>query len=157
MSVLKVNGRLIVDNFYKKFETLYPYLNPALFYPDAIGGGEVDTSSTIANARGRSVRQDKNGYSTSGEIEVNITPDTEVRVFQKEMEKQFSVKCYVQCRPAEKKLFGLGKTTFKWTAIGNTKYGNMTLGKANAELQKDGAQKVTGVRTKGNNLGDKYL
>ena len=53
MSNLKLNGRLIVDNFYKKFEALYPCLNPALFYPKVIGGGEVDTASTIANARAK--------------------------------------------------------------------------------------------------------
>jgi len=157
MTELKINGRLIVDNFYKKFEALYPFLNPALFYPESIGGGEVDTSSTIANARARSIRQDKKGYTPSGEAEINITAKMKVKLFQKEMEKHFSVKCYIQCRPAEKKLLGLGKTEYKWTAIGNTKYADMTLGEANSQLEKDGAQKVTEIRTKGNNLGNKYL
>jgi hypothetical protein len=157
MAELKINGRLIVDNFYKKFEAIYPYLNPALFYPKEIGGGEVDTSSTIANARARSVRQDKKGYTATGESEVNITSDTPLKKFQEEIEKNFLVKCYINCRPAEKKLFGLGKTEHKWVAIGNSKYANMTLGEANAQLEKDGAQKVTQVRTKGNNLGDKFL
>jgi hypothetical protein len=157
MAQLKVNGRLIVDNFYKKFEALYPYLNPALFYPKDIGGGEVDTSSTIANARARSVRQDKKGYTATGETEVSVTPDTPLEKFQEEMQKNFLVKCNINCRPAEKKLFGLGKTEYKWTAIGNTKYSNLTLGEANSQLEKDGAQKVTEIRTKGNDLGDKYL
>lgn len=157
MANLKVNGRLIVDNFYKKFEALYPYLNPALFYPKAIGGGEVDTKSTIANARGRSNRQDKKGYTSTGEAEINITDNTKIKDFQKEITKHFLVDCYVQCRPAEKKLLGLGKSEYKWTAIGSTKYADMTLGEANAQLEKDGAQKVTAIRTKGNNLGNKYL
>lgn len=157
MAQLKVNGRLIVDNFYKKFESLYPFLNPALFYPKEIGGGEADTSSTIANARARSVRQDKKGYTATGEAEINVTPETKIKTFQKEIEKYFLVNCYIQCRPAEKKLFGLGKTDYKWTAIGSTKYADMTLGEANNQLEKDGAQKVTEIRTKGKNLGDKYL
>ena len=157
MSNLKLNGRLIVDNFYKKFEALYPCLNPALFYPKVIGGGEVDTASTIANARARSIRQDKKGYTSTGESEISITPDTKIKDFQKEINKHFLVECFVQCRPAEKKLLGLGKTEYKWTAIGNTKYADMTLGDANAKLEKDGAQKVTEIRTKGNNLGNKYL
>lgn len=157
MSNLKVNGRLIVDNFYKKFEKLYPYLNPALFYPKAIGGGEVDTSSTIANARARSIRQDKKGYTSTGEAEININEDTKIKDFQNEIKEHFSVECYVQCRLAEKKYFGLGRSEYKWTVIRNTKYAEMTLGEANSHLEKDGAQKVTETRTKGNDLGDKYL
>lgn len=148
MNQLKVNGRLKVDNFYKKFEALYPYLNPALFYPDAIGGGEVDTAATIANARARSIRQDLKGYTPSGEAEINISPGTTIRAFSKEMETKFCVRCVVQCRPAP---------DFKWTAIGNTKYKDMTLGAANAQLEKDKAQPVGMVRTKGTNLGTRYL
>lgn len=157
MSQLKVNGRLIVDNFYKKFEAIYPYLNPALFYPSSIGGGEVDTSSTIANARARSVRQDKKGYTSSGEAEINITPDTKLKKFQQDMKKNFFVECYIQCRLADNKPQDAGKKVYKWNAIGNTKYAEMTLGEANAQLEKDGAEKVTAVRTKGNDLGNKYL
>jgi len=33
----------------------------------------------------------------------------------------------------------------------------LSLGEANAALEKIGAEMVTAVRTKGNNLGDKYL
>ncbi len=33
MADLKISGRTKVDSFYKKFENMYPYLNPALFYP----------------------------------------------------------------------------------------------------------------------------
>jgi hypothetical protein len=33
----------------------------------------------------------------------------------------------------------------------------MTLAEANAQLEKDGAQKVTEIRTKGKNLGTQYL
>ena len=157
MAELKISGRLIVDNFYKKFEALYPYLNPALFYPNEIGGGEVDTKSTIANARARAIRQDKTGYTATGEVGINLSPSTSLKVFQTEMQKHFKVTCNINCRLAEKKIFGIGKKSFKWTAIGGTKYNGMTLGAANAALEKDGAQKVTEVRTKGKNLGDKYL
>jgi hypothetical protein len=157
MANLKVNGRLIVDNFYKKFEALYPYLNPALFYPKSIGGGEVDTASTIANARARSIRQDKVGYTSTGEAEVNISNETKIKDFQKEIKKHFLVECCVNCRPAEKKFLGLGKTEYKWKAIGTTKYADMTLAEANAQLEKDGAQKVNEIRTKGKNLGTQYL
>ena len=157
MENLKVNGRLIVDNFYKKFEALYPYLNPAWFYPKDIGGGEVDTASTIANARGRSIRQDKNGYTPTGESEITINPNTKIKDFQNDIKKHFLVACSVNCRPPQKKFLGLGKPEYKWTAIGNTKYADLTLGEANAQLEKDGAQKVTEIRTKGNNLGSKYL
>lgn len=157
MAQLKVNGRLIVDNFYKKFEAMYPYLNPALFYPKEIGGGEVDTSSTIANARARSIRQDKKGYTATGESEINVSPDTTLKKFQDEMKKNFHVVCSINCRPAQKKLLGLGKPEYKWTAIGSTKYGSMTIGEANKQLEKDGAQKVTEVRTQGTNLGSRYL
>jgi hypothetical protein len=148
MTHLKVSGRLIVDNFYKKFEALYPYLNPALFYPDSIGGGEVDTAATIANARARSVRQDLKGYTATGEAEVSVTPQTTIREFRESIEKHFGVRCIMQCRPAPE---------FKWTAIGNTKYKDMTLGDANALLEKDKAQPVGAVRTKGKNLGSQYL
>ena len=157
MSTLKVNGRLIVDNFYKKFEKMYPYLNPALFYPKEIGGGEVDTSSTIANARGRSLRQDINGYSSSGQAEINIMDDMKVKLFQKEMEEHFKIKCNINCRMPEKKFFGLGKTEFKWTAVSSTDFSEMTLGEANEALKKIGAEEVTKIRTEGKNLGDKYL
>jgi hypothetical protein len=157
MSQIKVNGRLIVDNFYKKFENLYPYLNPALFYPKEIGGGEVDTSSTIANARARSIRQDKHGYTSTGEAELNVSPDTPLKKFQEDMERIFKVRCSINCRPGEKKMLGLGKTEYKWTAVGNTKYASLTIGEANKQLEKDGAQKVTEVRTKGTNLGSNYL
>lgn len=157
MAELKVSGRLIVDNFYKKFETLYPYLNPALFYPKDIGGGEVDTTSTIANARARSIRQDKKGYTPTGEAEISVNPLLKVSTFQKEIEKHFSVKCVMQCRAPQKTFFGLGKTEYKWTAINSTKYADMTLAEANKQLEKDGAEKVTEVRTKGNDLGSKYL
>lgn len=156
MENLKVNGRLKVDSFYKKFEAIYPYLNPALFYPSSIGGGEVDTSSTIANARARSVRQDLKGYTSTGSAEISVTPETKIKDFQSAIEKHFLVKCYVQCRPPKKNVDS-GKITYGWQATGNTKYAGMTLGAANELLKKDGAQKVTQTRTKGNNLGDKYL
>jgi hypothetical protein len=51
----------------------------------------------------------------------------------------------------------LGKTEYKWKAIGTTKYADMTLAEANAQLEKDGAQKVNEIRTKGKNLGTQYL
>lgn len=157
MANLKVNGRLIVDNFYKKFEALYPYLNPAFFYPKAIGGGEVDTSLTIANARARSIRQDLKGYTSTDEADMDISPNTKIKDFQSEINKNFHIVCSVQCRLGEKKFLGLGKTEYKWTAIGNTKYASMTLGEANEQLKRDGAQPVTEIRTKGNNLGNRYL
>jgi hypothetical protein len=148
MNQLKVSGRLIVDNFYKKFEALYPYLNPALFYPDAIGGGEVDTAATIANARARSVRQDLKGYTPTGEAEVSVTPQTTIREFQEAIEKHFGVRCIMQCRPGPE---------YKWKAINGTRYKDMTLGEANLQLERDKAQPVGAVRTKGKNLGSQYL
>ena len=95
MAELKINGRLIVDNFYKKFEAIYPYLNPALFYPKEIGGGEVDTSSTLANARGRSLRQDINGYTSTGQAEINVIGEMKIKDFQTEFENLFKVKCAI--------------------------------------------------------------
>lgn len=157
MAELKINGRLIVDNFYKKFEAIYPYLNPALFYPKEIGGGEVDTSSTLANARGRSLRQDINGYTSTGQAEINVIGEMRIKDFQTEFENLFKVKCAINCRMPNKKFFGLGKTEFKWAAVVNTEFGKMNLHEANAALENHGAQKVTEVRTKGNNLGDKFL
>ena len=78
---------------------MYPFLNPALFYPTAIGGGEVDTTSTIANARARSMRQDIIGYSPTQGAEIDITPDTLISTLQSEIEKQFGIRCHINCRP----------------------------------------------------------
>jgi hypothetical protein len=157
MDKLNVNGRLIVDNFYKKFEAIYPFLNPALFYPNEIGGGEVDTKSTIANARARSIRQDLKGYTKTGESEIVISSNISIKKFQTEIKKHFKVECFINCRLPKKKILGMGKKEYEWVAIGNTKYCEMTLGEANKALEKDGAEKVTETRTKGNNLGNKFL
>lgn len=157
MDVIRLNGRIIVDNFYKKFEAMYPFLNPALFYPTAIGGGEVDTTSTIANARARSIRQDIIGYSPTQGAEIDITPDTLISTLQAEIEKQFGIRCHINCRIQEKGLFGLFKGDYSWQALDNTPYKNMTLGEANAQLQKNGAQEVSHFRTSGKNLGKQFL
>ena len=157
MSDLKVNGRLIVDNFYKKFEAMYPYLNPALFYPSEIGGGEVNTGDTIANARARATRQDLVGYTATGEFELDVSEKIKIKSFQADFETHFKIKCYLNCRMPHKTLLGFGKTEYKWTAVGSTDFAEMTLGEANAALEKIGAQKVSDTRTKGNDLGDKFL
>lgn len=157
MSELKVNGRLIVDNFYKKFEAMYPYLNPALFYPNEVGGGEVDTKATIANARARAIRQDIHGYTATGEADIDVSDKVKIKTFQAAFEEHFKVKCFVNCRMPHKTLLGFGKTEYKWTAIGTTDFAEMTLGEANAALEKIGAQKVLETRTTGNDLGDKFL
>mgnify|MGYP006118178965 CR=1 FL=1 len=151
MADLKISGRTKVDSFYKKFENMYPYLNPALFYPKDIGGGEVNTASTIANARGKALRQDLNGYTPSGESNINVVPSMSLTKFQNEITKSFHIVCSVNCRIADEK----GKVS--WKAIGSTKYGKMTIGDANAALQKDNAEKVTEERTKGTNTGSTYL
>jgi hypothetical protein len=157
MDVIRLNGRITVDNFYKKFEAMYPFLNPALFYPETIGGGEVDTSSTIANARARSLRQDIVGYSSTLGAEIDITPDTLISTLQSEIEKQFGICCYINCRIQAKGLFGLFKGDYQWQALDNTPCKNMTLGEANAHLQKNGAQEVSRFRTNGKDLGKQFL
>jgi hypothetical protein len=143
MSNLKVSGSLIVDKFYKKYEAVYPYLNPALFYPQSIGGREVDTSATIGKARGRSGSQNRKGYTATGAADISVTPNTTIKQFKVVLEKHFSVVCVLHSRPAPE---------FKWTAVGAAKYKDMTLGEANSQSEKNRAQQVGAVRTKGRNL-----
>lgn len=49
--------------------------------------------------------------------------------FQNEIKKSFHIVCSVNCRIADE------KGEIKWTAIGSTKYGEMTIRDANVEFR----------------------
>lgn len=121
MADIEVSGRTKVKSFYEAFLKSYPYLIPALKYPD---GKAVDTESTIANARSLSIGGD---YTPTGEAELSVRGNLNVGTFEKRFKEIFSINCQVNF-----------KRNGKWAVTGQ-KYDGMTLNEANALLKEEGA------------------
>jgi hypothetical protein len=124
MADIEVSGRTKVKSFYEAFLKSYPYLIPALKYPD---GKAVDKESTIANARSLSKGGD---YTATGEAELSVRGNLNVGTFEKRFKEIFSISCQVNF-----------KRNGKWAVTGQ-KYDGMTLNEANALLKEEGADLI---------------
>ncbi len=125
MADIEVSGKTKVKSFYSAFLKSYPYLIPALKYPD---GKPVDTDSTIANARALSIGGD---YTPTGEAELSVRGNLNVGTFEKRFKEIFSISCQVNF-----------KRNGKWAVTGQ-KYDGMTLNEANNLLKEEGADIIT--------------
>ena len=121
MANIEVSGRTKVKSFYNAFLKAYPYLIPALKYPD---GKSVDVESSIANARGKSIGGD---YTPTGEAELSVAGHLNIGTFEKRFKEVFSINCKVAF-----------KRNGKWADTG-AKYDGMTLNEANTLLKEEGA------------------
>jgi hypothetical protein len=121
MANIEVSGRTKVKSFYNAFLKAYPYLIPALKYPD---GKSVDVESSIANARGKSKGGD---YTPTGEAALSVAGHLNIGTFEKRFKEIFSINCKVAF-----------KRNGKWADTG-AKYDGMTLNEANTLLKNEGA------------------
>lgn len=124
MSEIKVSGRIRVNSFYKSFTKSYPYLYPALKYPD---GKPVDEESTIANARAKS----KGGpYTPTGEAGLSVHGNLNVSTFEKNMLDNFSINCEMYY-----------KKNGRWVKTSANKK-SMSLSELNRDVQKSGGELI---------------
>jgi hypothetical protein len=120
MAEITINGRIKVQSFYNAFLKEFPYLFPALKYPD---GKPVDPDTTIANARSKS----KDGaYSPTGEAGMSVNGNLFIETFEKRFTEQFSITCNIHL-----------KKNGKWVATG-PKYNSLSLSKASQMAENEG-------------------
>jgi hypothetical protein len=120
MSEIKITGRIKVQSFYNAFLKEFPYLFPALKYPD---GSPVDPETTIANARSKS--QD-GGYTPTAEADMSVNGNLFIETFEKRFKEQFSITCNIHL-----------KKNGKWVATG-PKYNSLSLSKASQMAEAEG-------------------